>query len=354
MTNDKPKTVPLLLVVAGIGCLVTGIVFLARDAGDTGGTPAPATVRGAAPATSKAPAGLSGAASGGAQADVWDDIGDGLKDGGNFALDVAGDVACMGMCSTFCAAARADHKPKLVAIKADIRRKKNIITLYEHSLDVLLGKPLVRINYLGKHACSASSPCHVGQGDCDTDAGCYGNLKCGQRDHEEGAPHGTFFNVERDRDGEADFCYLPPGKTQVAKTRNGICPPKAGDCSLGEGDCSDDADCFGELVCGQRDANDPLPHGIAWESDAQKATWQGVGVDFCHYPKPAPPPETRVTHTCSPSTQCPSTFRQSTFTHWGAESGAAQTRTGTLSSLDPGLSAFVAGAPERSWAQGRT
>ena len=52
------------------------------------------------------------------------------------------------------------------------------------------------------HCCSASKPCVNGQGDCDKDSDCYGNLVCGDN------------NCGR---GKLDCCMWPPGPVMITK-----------------------------------------------------------------------------------------------------------------------------------------
>ena len=56
--------------------------------------------------------------------------------------------------------------------------------------------------------CTSSKPCDVGMGDCGSDSGCKGHLKCKQRNRGESAGPGVDFegaNVDRD----SDICYDP-------------------------------------------------------------------------------------------------------------------------------------------------
>ncbi len=93
--------------------------------------------------------------------------------------------------------------------------------------------------------CSAENPCQAFQGHCDNDRECAWPLVCGRR---IGAATG------RATPDAANLCKPPPNVSCDAYNRNNYqwnfcsreCP-----CSIGEGNCSRDADCRGGLVCAQ-------------------------------------------------------------------------------------------------------
>lgn len=81
--------------------------------------------------------------------------------------------------------------------------------------------------------CSPACPCAEGEGDCDTDADCTGDLVC-------------------PANGEGpEFCEQPGDTGSCDGRCSATCP-----CAEGEGDCDRDADCAGELVC-PRDTDGP-------------------------------------------------------------------------------------------------
>lgn len=81
--------------------------------------------------------------------------------------------------------------------------------------------------------CTADCPCHVGQGDCDRDNQCSGDLVC--RQGSWGAAYGLSPGI--------DTC-------QPRQCTAGACDPANGClCFEGEGPCSTDEDCAGELIC---------------------------------------------------------------------------------------------------------
>lgn len=98
-------------------------------------------------------------------------------------------------------------------------------------------------------ACSANDQCEVDKGDCDADTDCKGSLKCGVN------------NCPDTDDPLADCCYDP--ETDKDKPCDGsssnmwtCCTDKiaagvVGGCKAGEGDCDDDKECDGDLVCGR-------------------------------------------------------------------------------------------------------
>jgi len=77
--------------------------------------------------------------------------------------------------------------------------------------------------------------CSLGQGDCDRDADCSGNLVCG---------HDNCKQFNSQAHSQADCCMKPGYGGSNDWT---FCK---GSCTLGQGDCDRDADCSGNLVCG--------------------------------------------------------------------------------------------------------
>lgn len=86
----------------------------------------------------------------------------------------------------------------------------------------------------GLSFCSEECPCGIGEGDCDDNDECLGELICR---HNVGAKYGWSSGVdvcEKCHDGTlGDWSYCSPE-----------CP-----CDEGEGDCDSDADCAGNLKC---------------------------------------------------------------------------------------------------------
>jgi len=95
--------------------------------------------------------------------------------------------------------------------------------------------------------CSTSEPCDVGEGDCDSDAECKGYLICNQTSaavSRYGAP------------STGDVCAPPNSRmddgavgctgSSSVRCTNIECP-----CGVGSGDCDNDAECGGGLLCGE-------------------------------------------------------------------------------------------------------
>ena len=89
-------------------------------------------------------------------------------------------------------------------------------------------------------------PCYAGEGDCDSDDQCAGDLVCG---HDNGPNYGL--------PGGWDVCvpvFCPefdPNDPDGALCNDPDCP-----CEIATGDCDNDAQCAGDLVCGHD--NGPL------------------------------------------------------------------------------------------------
>merc|ERR1719430_253048 len=104
----------------------------------------------------------------------------------------------------------------------------------------------------GDGCCTPDSPCGFNEGDCDVNADCKPGLACGVD------------NCWGDNfDATDDCCYVlpaaqrptptpipPPGVFPVRCTGGDDCCTPTSPCGPGEGDCDADADCRGNLRCG--------------------------------------------------------------------------------------------------------
>eukprot|EP01047_Picozoa_sp_COSAG01_P049281 COSAG01_NODE_4873_length_4661_cov_10.259097_3_plen_171_part_01 len=88
--------------------------------------------------------------------------------------------------------------------------------------------------------CEDTNSCGLGQGDCDWDADCTGNLVCGSNNC--GGSY-TCGSGSSQYCGSYDDCctQAPPPPPPPCEDTNS--------CGLGQGDCDWDADCTGNLVC---------------------------------------------------------------------------------------------------------
>ena len=83
--------------------------------------------------------------------------------------------------------------------------------------------------------CTASNPCGIGQGDCDNNFQCAGDLNCGANNCAAG-------NLDMD-------CCEGPNKCDPAFDDRSCCT-SSHPCGYGQGDCDKDSHCEGDLVCG--------------------------------------------------------------------------------------------------------
>ena len=94
-----------------------------------------------------------------------------------------------------------------------------------------------------QECCSTSNQCGEGQGDCDKDSECLGNLVCGTD------------NCDASKFPDSD-------RTDCCRKGNGLCEfgshpeiqeccSTSNQCSEGQGDCDKDSECLGNLVCGR-------------------------------------------------------------------------------------------------------
>mmetsp|Transcript_26813 Transcript_26813/g.58154 ORF Transcript_26813/g.58154 Transcript_26813/m.58154 type:complete len:409 (+) Transcript_26813:97-1323(+) len=84
----------------------------------------------------------------------------------------------------------------------------------------------------------------VCEGDCDDDNDCRGHLVCFQRDGYADVP-GCSGSGDRDW----DYCAFPELEEGSSGSKLGVC----------QGDCDDDSDCKGDLVCFERDGYEDVP-----------------------------------------------------------------------------------------------
>ena len=102
--------------------------------------------------------------------------------------------------------------------------------------------------------CSAASPCVEGEGDCDNDQECGGDMVCGDNNCQQ------FSSIFHPKD---DCCVKPPPpvedftnivdlspRCQGRNVDTGRCCTAASPCVEGEGDCDNDQECGGDMVCG--------------------------------------------------------------------------------------------------------
>ncbi|KAL7552415.1 hypothetical protein ACHAWF_015653 [Thalassiosira exigua] len=134
--------------------------------------------------------------------------------------------------------------------------------------------PAPRLRYLGRDACTPEAPCPECTGDCDVDGDCQNGLRCFQRDRDDST------KVPRCAVGGpgdipgADYCYddgggpTPPTPTPPTDPTNPAYPAPTPEpplrwlgaegctatapCQACEGDCDEDVDCLGDLVCHKR------------------------------------------------------------------------------------------------------
>mmetsp|Transcript_17971 Transcript_17971/g.40829 ORF Transcript_17971/g.40829 Transcript_17971/m.40829 type:complete len:660 (-) Transcript_17971:143-2122(-) len=166
------------------------------------------------------------------------------------------------------------------------------------------------------------------EGDCDTDADCKPHLTCFRRSmfytHVPGCKRGGDDYIQM------DVCYLPFPSTQPTKapTHRPTKSPKPTDApsssptdypeieyvgnpadnlGLCQGDCDEDVDCRGDLVCFQRDSRrDPIP-GCLVEGDDRRRSF-----DVCVQIMPSASPTRSAVPTDLPTTSRPTRSKEPT------------------------------------------
>jgi hypothetical protein len=90
--------------------------------------------------------------------------------------------------------------------------------------------PIGHLDYCSDPDCG---PCDKGEGDCDNDGECAGDLICPQV-------------------SGPDTCQEPGGECTLLEGHLDYCSdPDCGPCDKGEGDCDNDSECAGDLICPQ-------------------------------------------------------------------------------------------------------
>jgi len=106
-------------------------------------------------------------------------------------------------------------------------------------------------NFNDRGCCSSENPCVEGEGDCENNKDCNGDLVCGNNNCKD---FDSFFH-------EKDDCCIKPETPNTKETQGGPrcrgrnfnergCCSFENPCVEGEGDCEQDNDCNGDLVCG--------------------------------------------------------------------------------------------------------
>jgi hypothetical protein len=131
------------------------------------------------------------------------------------------------------------------------------------------------VNY-GHSPRSSRFPLTQGQGDCDNDSHCAGDLKCFQRHHGEDVP-GVAFTVDFPQD--YDVCYQSEYRTFADDAKGVSAHTTAGYLQKGEGDCDYDSHCEGSLKCFQRNYNEQIPGLSMRNIPDSRRDW-----DFCYDP----------------------------------------------------------------------
>lgn len=85
--------------------------------------------------------------------------------------------------------------------------------------------------------CSATCPCDVGEGDCDSDSQCRQGLRCASN---VGSSYGF--------PADYDVCVSATTPYDPSNLSNSFCSSSA-PCDIGQGDCDGDAECKPGLVC---------------------------------------------------------------------------------------------------------
>merc|ERR1719412_380905 len=120
--------------------------------------------------------------------------------------------------------------------------------------------------------CSAEEPCGLGEGDCDSDDECAGDMVCGTNNCLQKRRNEKLFTPQADCcelprvEGQGNPNCLPSGVPAFAEYKSQKnfllkeCCSEEHPCGVGEGDCDNDNECEGDLTCGRNNCdNFPSP-----------------------------------------------------------------------------------------------
>jgi hypothetical protein len=152
-----------------------------------------------------------------------------------------------------------------------------------------------------KNACTSSRPCEICEGDCQTDDDCKGTMLCFHRSNQAQQVPGCFGKGIGGITGGENYCYDP--KSPVIKGSNttdtALSSPgcsKEKPCAVCQGDCDNDDECAGDLVCQQKAGPGSVPGCLGFDNS---------GTDFCVKPRVGVSPTSGAPVTGVPSTRSP-------------------------------------------------
>merc|ERR1719187_2602352 len=124
----------------------------------------------------------------------------------------------------------------------------------------------------GDSCCTPSYPCGEGEGDCDSNSDCTGDLQCGSNNCYDSGFDSTddcCFNPVPGSSSDFKFCLAnncpaclasctdsTDGSSPVSSCQGGdSCCTASNPCGFGEGDCDANSDCADGLLCGEDNCN---------------------------------------------------------------------------------------------------
>ena len=100
--------------------------------------------------------------------------------------------------------------------------------------------------------CTFASPCGINEGDCDNNFECQGELMCGIDNCINLLPSDNFPSTH-------DCCFAAASKCGGSQTDTASCCTSVSPCGINEGDCDDNFECQGVLMCGIDNCINILP-----------------------------------------------------------------------------------------------
>ena len=98
--------------------------------------------------------------------------------------------------------------------------------------------------------CNSKEPCEEGEGNCENNSECKEGLVCGINNCKQ---FSLSFHEKDDcceKPLTSSTTFLPKARCQGRNVDKGKCCSTGNPCEEGEGDCENDSECSGSLVCG--------------------------------------------------------------------------------------------------------
>lgn len=150
-----------------------------------------------------------------------------------------------------------------------------------------------------KNTCTSSRPCDICEGGCQMDSDCKDTMLCFHRSNQTQKVPGCFGKGIGGITGGENYCYDPnspviKGAIDAALSAPGCSKEKP--CGVCQGDCDNDDECAGDLVCHQKAGPASVPGCLDFDKSS---------ANFCVKPRIGVSPISGAPVTGAPSTRAP-------------------------------------------------